>query len=317
MLAEMLLMLESSPWWWVSTLLVFGLMVGSFLNVVILRLPERYAWEFRREAVEEMKALGGGALMLSGTGVLGDRPPGIVVERSHCPKCGHVLSWWENVPGAGWLLLGGRCRSCRGRISVQYPLVEWMVGGLFVVCGWMSVHSGQSALGMATLSGMVLTGYLVVMSGLDMRAKWLPDGLTHSLLWLGLVYSLFWGTELFGPGRLFEPRGAMGVVSLESAVLGAMLGYGFLWLIAGAFRLVTGRDGMGHGDFKLLAALGAWVGVMGVLPVVLVSSVVGVVFSLVWRWVHRGDAEIPFGPSLAIAGWCVYVFGLPDALSGI
>jgi len=311
----MLAWLESSPWLWGSVLLVFGLLVGSFLNVVILRLPERCAWEFRRDALEELEC-GGGALMLSGAGSLGERPPGIVVERSHCPKCGHVLSWWENVPGLSWFLLGGKCRSCRGRISVQYPLVEWLVGVLFLVCGWMSVRSGACALGVTTLSGLVLTGCLVAMSGIDVRAKWLPDGLTYSLLWLGLVYSLFWGTTLFGPGRLFEPRGAMGVVSLESAVLGAVLGYGFLWLVASGFRLVTGREGMGHGDFKLLAALGAWVGVMGVLPVVLLASVVGVVFSLGWRLVHRGDKEIPFGPSLAVSGWCVYVFGVPEVLTG-
>jgi len=310
---SMLVWLESSPWLWACALLVAGMVVGSFLNVVVLRLPERSAWEFRRDALEALEC-GGGAMMLSGSGEVGECPPGIVVERSCCPSCGHRLSWWENVPVLSWFLLRGACRSCGEPISMQYPLVEWGVGLLFVVCGMVSVYSGHAALGVETLCGLVLTGCLVAASGIDVRAKWLPDGLVHSLLWLGLVLSLFFGTTLFGEGRLFASRGAMGIVSLESAVMGAVLGYGFLWLVAAGFRLVTGREGMGHGDFKLLAALGAWVGMLGVLPVVLLSSVVGVVFWVFWRLVHRGDAEMPFGPSLAIAGWCVWVFGVPDVL---
>jgi len=316
MALEMLMWLESSPWLWSGALLVLGLVFGSFLNVVILRLPERCAWEFRREALEELEC-GGGVMALTGSGEMVERPPGIVVERSRCPKCGHVLSWWENVPVLGWLLLRGSCRSCGGAISMQYPLMEWGVGLLFVVCGGVSVCSGHGALGVATLGGLVLTGCLVAASGIDLRAKWLPDGLTYSLLWLGLVFSLFFGTTLFGPGRLFEARGGMGIVSLESAVLGAVFGYGFLWVVAKGFGLVTGREGMGHGDFKLLAALGAWVGFLGVLPVVLLASLIGALFWLGWRWVRRGEVEMPFGPSLAIAGWCVWVLGVPDVLKGI
>jgi len=303
--------LESSPWLWCGVLLVFGTLFGSFLNVVILRLPERLAWVYRREMLEE---LGGAAVAGVPSEVLVGCPPGIVYERSHCPKCGHVLAWWENIPVLSWCLLRGRCRSCGTWISFQYPLVELLVGVLFLVCGWMSFRGGFSVFGIETFGALVLTGFLVALSGIDLRTKWLLDEVTLPLLWLGLVFSLSYGSLFWDSGQVLVSRGGMGISSLESSVLGAVLGYGVLWLMATGFRLLTGREGMGHGDFKLLAALGAWVGAAGVLPIVLFGSVLGAVFGLIWRRLRDGDEEFPFGPSLALSGWWVYVFGVPEVL---
>ncbi len=260
-----------------------GLLVGSFLNVVILRLPRRMEWEWKRDARE---ALGEPELY-------DPPPPGIVVERSHCPHCGHQLSWYENIPVFSWLALRGRCRSCKAPISVQYPLVELVTALLCVACVW------QFGFGWQGFGACLLTCFLVALSGIDLRTQLLPDSLTLPLMWLGLVASL---------DNLYMPA--------KPALLGAIAGYASLWSVWWVFKQITGKEGMGHGDFKLLAALGAWVGLAGVLPIILLSSLVGAVVGSIWLAAKGRDraTPIPFGPYLAVAGWIVFMWG--DQLIG-
>ncbi len=255
-----------------------GLLVGSFLNVVILRLPRRMEWEWTRDAREA----------LDEPEMYDPPPPGIVVERSHCPHCGHQLSWYENIPLLSWLALRGRCRSCKAPISIQYPLVELLTALLCLVCVW------QFGFGWQGFAACLLTCFLIALSGIDLRTQMLPDALTLPLMWLGLIAAL---------DNLFLPA--------KPALLGAIAGYVSLWSVWWVFKQVTGKEGMGHGDFKLLAALGAWVGLAGILPIILLSSVVGAVVGSIWLAVKGRDraTPIPFGPYLAIAGWVVFMWG--------
>ena len=255
-----------------------GLLVGSFLNVVILRLPPRLEWQWKRDARE----------ILEEPDIYDPPPPGIVVEGSHCPKCKKPLSWHENIPVLSWVLQGGKCRGCKAPISIQYPLVELVTALLFLVCAW------RFGFGWKGFGAMVLTGYLVALSGIDFRTRLLPDQLTLPLMWLGLVAA---SDNLY--------------MSAKPALLGAMAGYLSLWSVYWVFKQLTGKEGMGHGDFKLLAAIGAWVGLKGILPVILLSSVVGAVIGSIWLATQGRDraTPIPFGPYLAIAGWLVFFWG--------
>jgi leader peptidase (prepilin peptidase)/N-methyltransferase len=255
-----------------------GLLVGSFLNVVILRLPRRMEWEWNRDARE----------VLGEPELYDPPPPGIVVERSHCPHCGHQLSWYENIPVFSWLALRGRCRNCKAPISIQYPLVELLTAVLCALCVW------RFGFGWQGFGACVLTCMLVALSGIDLRTQLLPDSLTLPLMWLGLIAAL---------DNLYMPA--------KPALLGAIAGYASLWSVWWVFKQVTGKEGMGHGDFKLLAALGAWVGLAGVLPIILLSSVVGALIGSIWLAVKGRDraTPIPFGPYLAIAGWIVFMWG--------
>ena len=260
-----------------------GLLVGSFLNVVILRLPRRMEWEWKRDARET----------LAEPELYDPPPPGIVVERSHCPHCGHQLSWYENIPVLSWLALRGRCRSCKAPISIQYPAVELVTALLCLACVW------QFGFGWQGFGACLLTCFLIALSGIDLRTQLLPDSLTLPLMWLGLIASL---------DNLYMPA--------KPALLGAIAGYASLWSVWWLFKQITGKEGMGHGDFKLLAALGAWVGLAGVLPIILLSSLVGAVLGSIWLAVKGRDraTPIPFGPYLAAAGWIVFMWG--DQLIG-
>lgn len=263
-----------------------GLLVGSFLNVVILRLPRRLEWEWKREARE----------VLEEPELYDPPPPGIVVERSHCPHCKTALSWYENIPLFSWLVLHGKCRHCKAPISPQYPLVELLTAVLAVASVW------RFGFGWQGFGAALLSCYLVAMSGIDLRTRLLPDQLTLPLMWLGLIGSL---------DNLY--------MSAKPAVLGAIAGFTSLWLVNATFkqyqvvikRVKDPEEGMGRGDFKLLAALGAWVGLNGVLPVIMISSVVGAVIGSLWLLIMGRDrgTRIPFGPYLAIAGWIVFMWG--------
>lgn len=255
-----------------------GLLIGSFLNVVILRLPRRLEWQWKRDARE----------ILDEPDLYEPPPPGIVVEPSHCPHCKHRLAWYDNIPLFGWLLLGGKCRYCKTPISVQYPLVE-LLTSLLVVAGVWKFGFGWQGFGAA-----VFSCFLVALAGIDLRTRLLPDQLTLALMWLGLVGSM---------DGLYMPA--------KPALIGAALGYASLWSVWWLFKQLTGKEGMGHGDFKLLAALGAWVGWQGVLPIILISSLVGAVVGSVWLAAkgHDRATPIPFGPYLAIAGWIVFMWG--------
>jgi len=257
---------------------ILGLFIGSFLNVVILRLPPlmEYGWRTQSREVLELPA------------DPAPPPPGIALSRSRCPKCDYQLGALENIPLLSYLLLRGKCSNCAAPISLQYPAVELLTGVLSAVVVW---KLGATIPGLAAL---LMTWLLIAMSGVDARTKLLPDGLTLSLLWIGLLLSL---VPVF-----IEPR---------QAIIGAACGYGVLWIVFQVFKLVTGKDGMGFGDFKLLAALGAWLGATQLPLVILLSSLVGAVVGGAWLALKRnGHSEpIPFGPFLAASGWIALLWG--------
>ncbi|TAL93294.1 MAG: prepilin peptidase [Rhodanobacter sp.] len=266
------------PTVWIALAAVLGLLVGSFLNVVILRLPARMAASWRREArdVLELEA------------DIEPLPPGIVREPSHCPQCKHPLSAADNIPLFSWLLLRGRCRYCKARISIQYPLVELLGGVLSAVVVWKFGPTWVA------LAGLLLTWVLIAAAGIDFRTQLLPDQLTLPLLWLGLLLSL---PPMF--------------VGAQAAIIGAAIGYVSLWSVYWAFKLLTGKEGMGHGDFKLLAALGAWMGPVALLPTILLSSLIGALVggSLIALRKHQREIPMPFGPFIAAAGWVWFIAG--------
>ena len=260
-----------------------GLVVGSFLNVVILRLPRRLEWRWKRDARE----------ILELPEIYDPPPPGIAIEPSHCPQCKARLRWYENIPLLSWIIQGGKCRHCGTKISLQYPLVELVTMMLSLACVW------RFGFGWQGFGALLFTWFLVAASGIDFRTQLLPDSLTLPLMWLGFIAA---HENLF--------------VSPKTALAGAMVGYGSLWLVWWLFKQLTGKEGMGHGDFKLLAAIGAWCGLKGILPTILLSSLVGAIIGSIWLAMKGRDkaTPLPFGPYLAIAGWIVFMWG--DELIG-
>ncbi|RJG09408.1 prepilin peptidase [Massilia cavernae] len=256
---------------------LLGLLIGSFLNVVIYRVPTM----MQRESDNYVASESGKELPHT------DRF-NLMLPRSACPHCGHQITAMENIPVISWLVLRGKCRACKAPISPRYPLVEVFTGLVSAAMVW---HFGSGAMGLATL---VFAWMLIAMTFIDFDTQLLPDDLTYPLLWLGLLVNL---------DAMFVP--------LREAVIGAAAGYLVLWAIYWLFKLVTGKEGMGYGDFKLLAALGAWLG-WGMLPtIILLSSVVGAVvgISLIVFTKHGREKPIPFGPYLAAAGLIALLFG--------
>ncbi|NIP18882.1 MAG: prepilin peptidase, partial [Xanthomonadales bacterium] len=215
-------------------------------------------------------------------------PPGLIWERSRCPQCGHRIKVQENIPVLSYLLLRGRCSACGTRISARYPVVELLTACLFLVTAW---HFGPTT---QCLAALVLTGFLMALTGIDLDHQLLPDNLTLPLLWTGLLLSLF--------GVFVDP---------VTSITGAMVGYLSLWTIYHLFRILTGKEGMGYGDFKLLAALGAWMGWQMLPLVILLSSLVGAVIGLLLMLVrrHQKGQPMPFGPFIAAAGWIAMIWG--------
>lgn len=263
---------------WVLIAGVLGLMIGSFLNVVILRLPARLDALWRQEAHDVL------GLEAAPTPL----PPGIVRESSHCPHCKQPLAIQDNIPLFSWLWLRGRCRYCKAPISIQYPLVELLAAVLSALVVW------KFGTTWAALAGLFLTWTLVSISGIDLRTQLLPDQITLPLLWAGLLISL---SHLF--------------VGTASSILGAAIGYLSLWSVYWLFKLLTGKEGMGFGDFKLLAALGAWMGPLALLPIILLSSLVGALIGgfLIAMQRHNRELPMPFGPFIALAGWVWFIAG--------
>ncbi len=268
-------MLLSQGWLIFLLLLWAGLSVGSFLNVVVYRLPimlERAWCADAREALE-LEAV----------------PPAkafnLMVPRSRCPQCDAPISAWQNIPVFSWLVLRGRCAACNARISTRYPAVEVLTAlvSLTVVAVFGYTWDAMFAL--------LFSWLLIAMALIDFDTRLLPDNLTLPLLWLGL---------------LFNSSG--GFVDLQSAVIGAAAGYLILWSIYWGFKLLTGKEGMGYGDFKLLAALGAWLGWQALPMVILISSVVGILLGGTVLLIRKSREPIPFGPFLAIAGWVALVW---------
>jgi leader peptidase (prepilin peptidase)/N-methyltransferase len=278
--------------------LVLGLIVGSFLNVVAHRLPIMMERAWRAEAADAGDAADA---VDTGDAEKGEPPQtqrfDLAFPPSRCPHCEGAIAAWHNIPVLSWLMLRGRCAHCSTAISARYPVVEAFTGIASVIVAW---HFGPT---LATPAALVLTWFLIALSLIDLDHKLLPDSLTLPLLWLGLLLALF------------SIDGAPVFADLRSSVIGAAAGYLSLWSVYQLFRLVTGKQGMGYGDFKLLAALGAWLG-WQLLPLVIVlSAAVGsmVGIGLIVTGQRSRQAEIPFGPYLAGAGWLALLWG-PDIM---
>ena len=256
---------------------VIGLLVGSFLNVVIHRLPKMMDNDWRSQCAE-----------LHGQATLDAEVLSLSVPRSRCPQCGHPITALENIPVISWLALRGKCSACRTPISPRYPIVEALTSLLSTLA---AVHFG---FGWAAAGALLLIWGLIALTFIDYDTQLLPDSITLPLLWAGLLLNLF-GTY----------------TDLQSAVVGAMLGYLSLWSVYWGFKLVTGKEGMGYGDFKLLAALGAWLGWQTLPLIILLSSLVGALLGIALIVLaKRGrNVPIPFGPYLATAGLIALIWG--------
>ncbi len=262
---------------WVATVACLGLIVGSFLNVVIHRLPIMLEREWQSHCAE-----------LNGSQTPATEPYNLVMPRSRCPQCGHLISAFDNIPVLSYLLLRGRCRACKARISLRYPLIE-IISGL--LSGWVAWHFG---FGWPALGALLLTWSLLALAAIDVDKQLLPDKITLPILWLGLLFNL---------GHTFT--------DIRSALMGAVAGYLSLWCVYHAFRLLTRKEGMGYGDFKLFALLGAWLGWQNLPLIILLASATGALVGIgliLTRHAQRG-IPIPFGPYLAMAGWIALLWG--------
>lgn len=279
---DFLQILQTSPAWLAGAVFLLGVVVGSFLNVVAHRLPLMMEREWRAQCRELM---GNEA----GIGTDDDAAPlNLVSPRSRCPHCGHAITALENIPVLSWLWLRGRCSDCGTRISARYPVVELATGVLSAVAAW---HFGW---GWPLAGALLFTWFLVPLTLIDLDHQLLPDSLTLPLVWTGLLASL---VPVF--------------VTPEQAIVGAAAGYLSLWLVYQLFRLVTGKEGMGFGDFKLLAACGAFMGWQMLPVVILLSSLVGAVVGIGLIALRGRDRSvpIPFGPYIAAAGWIALLWG--------
>jgi leader peptidase (prepilin peptidase)/N-methyltransferase len=269
---------DQVPWLLPLALLCLGLLVGSFLNVVIYRLPLMMEARWRRDCCE----------LLEIEQEREEGPLTLATPNSHCPNCKAPIRPWQNIPVISYVVLGGKCANCATRIPLRYPVTELVTGLMTLALAW---HFEVSP---ALLGAMLLTWSLIALAVIDIDHQLLPDDITLPLLWLGLLFNL---------GGTY--------VSLQDAVIGAMGGYLILWSVYWLFKLVTGKEGMGYGDFKLLAALGAWLGWQALPLIVLLSSLVGAVCGIALMMIKRRGREIPipFGPYLAMAGWISLLWG--------
>ncbi len=279
-------LLQTVPAAFVVMCLILGLMVGSFLNVVIHRLPKMMERGWQQQCAE---------LLQNNAGDNPSHPAGepappynLMVPGSACPHCNHAISAWENIPIISYLLLRGKCRGCGAAISPRYPIIEAISG---MLCGFAAWHFG---FGLAAAGALLLIWALLALTAIDFDTQLLPDDITLPLLWTGLLFNLF--------GVLTD---------LPSAVMGAIVGYLALWSVYWLFKLTTGKEGMGYGDFKLLAALGAWMGWQMLPLIILLSSLVGAVvgITLIVALKHGRNIPIPFGPYLAGGGVIALFWG--------
>ena len=281
MLENIIAVFESTPWVFYTTVLFTGLCIGSFLNVVAYRLPTIMERNWKIECHQFLEL---------------DEPEfdehtrslGLSLPASACPACGHKIRFWENIPVLSYLLLRAKCAGCGAPISIQYPLVEAITGVISLVV------ADTYGVSLQTLAALVFSWALIALTLIDLKKHLLPDNITLPLLWLGLFLSLF---------GIFT--------DLKSSVIGAMAGYLILWGVYHLFKLITGKEGMGFGDFKLLSALGAWCGYSLLPQIILMSSVVGAVLGITMIVLKRTEKQqpIPFGPYLATAGWIALLWG--------
>ncbi|MEP0356708.1 A24 family peptidase [Paraglaciecola sp.] len=276
----------------ISVVFVISLLVGSFLNVVIYRLPVMMEKGWKAEIDEYLLSQNetnqANASQAVDANTSTPETFNLVKPDSTCPKCQHKIRAWENIPVISWLALGGKCSQCKSPIPIRYPLVELATGLLSALVAW---HFGC---GLAAVAAVVATWLLVAMTFIDLDTMLLPDQLTLPLLWMGLLLSI--NTTFVTPA---------------DAIIGGAVGYLSLWSIYWAFKLLTGKEGMGYGDFKLLAAIGAWVGWQHLPVVILLSSLVGALVGISLLSLQGKDKSqpIPFGPYLAAAGWLTLIFG--------
>jgi len=271
--------LSLNPTAWIICAGVFGLAVGSFLNVVIYRLPVMLERDWRAQCTELLNASGESAPT---------EKFNLATPRSKCPKCGHPIRAYENIPVLSYLLLRGRCSSCSTKISPRYPVIELTTGILSAAVAWRFGYSTGGA------GALLLTYALITLTMIDFDHQLLPDNITLPFLWLGLLLSVF---------TIFT--------DMQSSILGAVAGYLILWTVYQVFKWATGKEGMGYGDFKLLALLGAWMGWQALPAIILLSSLVGAAVGIALIIFARRDRRIPipFGPYLAAAGWIYLLWG--------
>jgi leader peptidase (prepilin peptidase)/N-methyltransferase len=281
MLENIIVFFQSLPWVFYATVLFLGLSFGSFLNVIAYRLPKMMERDWKLECHEFLEMdppdLDDKLLSLN-----------LATPASACPNCGHKIRFWENIPVISYLLLRARCSSCATAISIQYPVVELLTGLASVVVAYTFGVTIQ------TVAALIFTWVLIALTLIDLKKQLLPDSITIPLLWSGILLSLF---------NVFT--------DLNASVIGAIAGYMLLWSVYQLFKLLTKKEGMGFGDFKLLAALGAWAGYSYLPQIILISSVVGSIIgiSMLAFGKTKQQQPIPFGPYLAIAGWIALLWG--------
>lgn len=269
--------LQQNSTLFITLSVILGLMVGSFLNVVIHRLPKMMEQEWQNSCLE-----------LQGKEIVNTTKYNLCHPRSACPHCNHNISALENIPVISYLALRGRCKGCKAPISIRYPLIEVLTGILIGAISWKFGYTGM------TVMAWIFALALIALTFIDFDTQLLPDDITLPLLWLGLLFNL-----------------NSGFTNLESAVIGAVAGYLILWSIYWLFKLIRGKEGMGYGDFKLLAAIGAWFGWQLLPAVILLSSTLGAVIGIALIvYANRGkEVPMPFGPFLAIGGIAALFFG--------
>jgi len=270
----------TTGWLAVAVGLAFGLLIGSFLNVVIARLPRMLERQWKRECAE---------LAGSAPDAASAPPFNLATPRSQCPHCGHKIRWYENIPVISFAVLGGRCSACRKPISWRYPAVEIVTGLLFAWCAW------RWGLSLTALTWAGFSAALVALTLIDWDTTLLPDDITLPLLWGGLIAASL----------------KLTAIPLSDALWGAIAGYLSLWLVYWVFKLATGKEGMGYGDFKLFGAIGAWFGWAALVPIILMASVIGAIVGIGLKFTSglREGAYVPFGPFLALGGLTAMVFG--------
>ena len=270
-------LLQDSPVFFASCTAILGLMVGSFLNVVIYRLPEMMKRSWLQQCAE-----------LQGEAVKASSPYNLFTPRSTCPQCGHKITAWENIPVISYLMLRGRCSACHARISPRYPAVEALTA---LISGFIAWHYGY---GFVAIAALIFVWALIALAVIDLNTQLLPDDITLPLLWIGLLVNI-----------------NHGFTGIQSAVIGAVAGYLSLWSIYWCFKLISGKEGMGYGDFKLLAAIGAWLGWHMLPVVILLSSLVGAFVGIgliLAAKLHR-NIPIPFGPYLVGGAFIALFWG--------
>lgn len=278
--------LQTHPIFFVFTMTLLGMCIGSFLNVVIYRLPKMMEQDWHEQCCD--------LLEIKNENVKEQPRVNLIYPGSSCPACEHKITALENIPVISYLFLKGRCSSCKAKISLQYPIIEIFTGLATAYVAW---HFGFN---LQTLFAVLLTWTLICLSAIDLEHSLLPDDITLPFLWLGLACNIF---EIF--------------TDIESSLIGAMLGYSVLWIVFMSFKIVTGKEGMGYGDFKLLALLGAWFGWQYLPLVILLSSIAASLIGIamiIFRGREKSTA-FPFGPYLAIAGWVTLIWG--EELVGI